>query len=153
VAIKVLNKNSKDMAEVQRAKREIETKTGHPNITKLLYVEETQTEMYLVQEYVPKGELLSYILKNKRLSEEESRKLFMQILSSIECCHSKRIVHRDIKHQNLLLDSNHNIKLIDFGFSSFLEEGVPQTTFCGTPAYAAPEIVCIRFFLTNSFSC
>lgn len=146
VAIKVLEKKNMTEVELQRARREIEimtklSETRHPNITKLLYSQETEHCFYLVQEYIPHGELLTYILKNKKLCEEEAHQFFLQILSAIECCHSNKIVHRDIKHQNILLDSTNNIKLIDFGFSSFLEEGTPQTTFCGTPAYAAPEIL------------
>jgi 5'-AMP-activated protein kinase catalytic alpha subunit len=146
VAIKVIPKEGLDELDEERARREIEimsklTQIGHPNITKLLFGEETESHFYLVQEYVAKGELLSYILKNKRLSEVESQTLFSQIIAALKCCHENNIVHRDIKHQNLLLDSNHKIKLIDFGFSSFIEQGVAQTTFCGTPAYAAPEIL------------
>jgi len=62
-------------------------------------------------------------------------------LCALECCHANEIIHRDLKLQNILLDHNQNVKLIDFGLSNFMEEGKFRNTFCGTPAYASPEIL------------
>jgi len=132
--------------ETERARREIDimrklTYVKNPYIIKLLDVIETPVDFNIFVEYVSGGELVAYILKNKGLSEGHTHKLFLQVLSAIETCHKHNIIHRDIKLQNILLDSDQNIKLIDFGLSNFMEEGVFRNTFCGTPAYASPEIL------------
>jgi len=132
--------------EIERARREIEimqqlTRLGNPYIIKLIDSQETETHFNLIVEYSSGGELVSLILENKGLAEAHTHFLFKQILSAIECCHSNSIVHRDIKLQNILLDADHNIKLIDFGLSNFVEVGRDRNTFCGTPAYAPPEIL------------
>jgi len=146
VAIKILRKDRLDETELIQARREIYimeklTAIGNPFIAKLYQAVETQEHFYIIMEYAENGEMLPYILKKKGLTEEESHKFFHQIISALRTCHSENIVHRDIKHQNILLDSNFNAKLIDFGLSNFVEEGTLRTTFCGTPAYAAPEIL------------
>jgi serine/threonine protein kinase len=71
------------------------------------------------------------------------RKFFQQVVSAVNYCHEKNIIHRDIKHKNILLDKDLNVKLIDFGLSNFTIEGGLRSTFCGTPAYSAPEMVCL----------
>ncbi|VDP25200.1 unnamed protein product, partial [Soboliphyme baturini] len=82
---------------------------------------------------------LDYIAGNGRLSEKDARLKFRQIVSAVEYCHKLNIVHRDLKTENLLLDSNFNIKIADFGFSNFYKAGQELNTFCGSPPYAAPE--------------
>jgi serine/threonine protein kinase len=146
VAVKTLKKALMNSQELERARREVDimrklTEVGNPYIIKLLDAKETSDEFHIFLEYVSGGELVALILKNKGLSEWHTHKLFLQILSAIQCCHSHNIIHRDIKLQNILLDHNKNIKLIDFGLSNFMEEGVFRNTFCGTPAYASPEIL------------
>lgn len=132
--------------DFERARREIYilqqlTKLNHPNIAKILYWEENSTDWKIVMEYISGGELLQYILANKRIGEPEALRMCKQIVSAVKCCHDNNIIHRDLKHNNLLLDENKNVKLIDFGLSNYAEEGVLRSTFCGSPAYAAPEIV------------
>eukprot|EP01118_Nematostelium_gracile_P018568 TRINITY_DN8285_c0_g2_i1.p1 TRINITY_DN8285_c0_g2~~TRINITY_DN8285_c0_g2_i1.p1 ORF type:complete len:230 (+),score=61.58 TRINITY_DN8285_c0_g2_i1:278-967(+) len=132
--------------EIERARREIDimqqlTRLNNPYIIKLIGFEETATHFNLVIEYLAGGELVALILNNNGLSEGHVHRLFKQILCAIECCHKNSIVHRDIKLQNILLDDQNNIKLIDFGLSNFVEEGTFRNTFCGTPAYAPPEIL------------
>jgi len=145
-AIKTLKKENMTPQEMDRARREIEimkqlTEVGNPYIIKLIDVLDTPSEFHIVLEYICGGELVALILKNQGLSEAHTHKLFKQILSAIETCHAHNIIHRDIKLQNILLDHNRNIKLIDFGLSNFRQDGVFRTTFCGTPAYASPEIL------------
>ncbi|XP_043928179.1 serine/threonine-protein kinase SIK1 isoform X2 [Protopterus annectens] len=103
-------------------------------------VMETKDMLYIVTEYVKNGEMFDYLTSHGRLSEDEARKKFWQILSAVEYCHNHHIVHRDLKTENLLLDANMNIKLADFGFGNFYKPGEPLSTWCGSPPYAAPEI-------------
>ena len=74
------------------------------------------------------------------MSEKVACEKFCQIISAVEYCHLKNIVHRDLKIENLLLDSNMNVKLVDFGFANYFDLKTPLNTFCGSPPYAAPEI-------------
>lgn len=66
--------------------------------------------------------------------------LYFQIVSAVQYCHQKKIIHRDLKAENLLLDSEMNIKIADFGFSNEFTPGNKLDTFCGSPPYAAPEL-------------
>ncbi len=81
---------------------------------------------------------LDYIIHKKRLSEREARHIFKQLVAAIHYCHSNHIVHRDIKVENILLDSNWRVKLADFGFSNFFTPGELMDTWCGSPQYCAP---------------
>ncbi|XP_026466563.1 uncharacterized protein LOC113370108 isoform X3 [Ctenocephalides felis] len=101
---------------------------------------ETNNMIYLVTEYAAKGEVFDYLVSNGRMKEAESCRIFRQIVSAVKYCHSKNIVHRDLKAENVLLDANMNIKLADFGFSNTFTEGNLLSTWCGSPPYAAPEL-------------
>ncbi|KAH9499423.1 Serine/threonine-protein kinase sik2 [Bulinus truncatus] len=113
---------------------------SHNHIIKLYQVMETKNMLYLVSEYAHNGEIFDYIAQHGRMSEPEARKKFWQILSAVEYCHNHRIVHRDLKAENLLLDANMNIKIADFGFGNFFESNELLATWCGSPPYAAPEV-------------
>ena len=76
-----------------------------------------------------------------QLEEMEARHLFQQIIAAVEYCHFHKIVHRDLKPENLLLDANKNIKVVDFGLSNIMEDGTFLKTSCGSPNYAAPEVI------------
>jgi 5'-AMP-activated protein kinase, catalytic alpha subunit len=75
------------------------------------------------------------------LSPEEARHFFHQIISGVEYCHFHRIVHRDLKPENLLLDADNNVKIADFGLSNVMADGDFLRTSCGSPNYAAPEVI------------
>lgn len=75
------------------------------------------------------------------MNENEARKYFQQIISSIEYCHAHKTSHRDLKPENLLLDENNNIKLIDFGLANTMRDSYALKTACGSPNYAAPEVI------------
>jgi len=85
--------------------------------------------------------LFEYIVKRKRLKEQEACKFFQQIISGVEYIHKCGICHRDLKPENLLLDDQNNIKIVDFGLSNTYTPGQTLKTACGSPCYAAPEMI------------
>jgi len=92
-------------------------------------------------EYASEGELFDYIVTHTKVEEKEACRFFQQILSGIEYLHLLRVVHRDLKPENLLLDSLKNIKIVDFGLSNTYQNGEKLKTACGSPCYAAPEMI------------
>ena len=92
-------------------------------------------------EYCSGGEVFEYIVKTNRLKEKEASKFFQDIVSGVEYLHRLKIVHRDLKPENLLLDNFKNIKIVDFGLSNVYEPGATLKTACGSPCYAAPEMI------------
>ncbi|XP_041565551.1 MAP/microtubule affinity-regulating kinase 3-like [Drosophila elegans] len=142
VAIKVIDKTQLNTGNMERLYREVEIMKllNHPNIVRLFHVIESERTLYLVMEYASRGELFDHLVKKGRLQEADARVLFRQLVSAIQYCHSKRIVHRDLKAENLLLDQDMNIKIADFGFSNRFEPNAQLETFCGSPPYAAPEL-------------
>ncbi|KAG6441026.1 hypothetical protein O3G_MSEX001578 [Manduca sexta] len=142
VAIKIIDKSQLDASNLQKVYREVDImkRLDHPHIIKLYQVMETKNMIYIVSEYASKGEIFDYIAKYGRMAEQAARRKFWQILSAVEYCHERRIVHRDLKAENLLLDANMNIKIADFGFSNYYATGELLATWCGSPPYAAPEV-------------
>lgn len=114
---------------------------SHPNIIQLYEVMETDKVLFLIMEHASGGEALDYVVAHGRIAEDKARDLFRQIISAVSYCHRNRIVHRDLKAENLLLDRGLQIKLIDFGLSSSFSENELLNTPCGSPVYAAPEII------------
>ena len=94
----------------------------------------------MVLEYA-KGELFDYIVQHGKLSETKARTFFQQIICAVDYCHRHKIVHRDLKPENLLLDEKLNIKIADFGLSNIISDGNFLKTSCGSPNYAAPEVI------------
>jgi len=113
----------------------------HKNIVRLFEVFEDDRYLYLVMEYADGGDLLKYVKEKTRLFESEARYIFKQIVEGLGYCHKHKILHRDIKLDNILLDSNFNVKICDFGVSRWINVGESITEQCGTPAYIAPEII------------
>ncbi|XP_071806169.1 serine/threonine-protein kinase SIK2-like [Asterias amurensis] len=142
VAIKIIDKSRLDESNLQKVYREVQImKMLHnPHIIKLYQVMETKSMLYLVSEYASNGEMFDYLANHGRMSEKDARKKFWQIINAVAYCHQRRVVHRDLKAENLLLDSNMNIKIADFGFSNFFVPGDQLATWCGSPPYAAPEV-------------
>jgi serine/threonine-protein kinase HSL1, negative regulator of Swe1 kinase len=113
----------------------------HPNIINLYDIWENRGELYLVLEYVSGGELFDYVSSSGALPEDEAVRLFRQIIAGLSYCHRFNICHRDLKPENILLDKNRNIKLADFGMAALQPDGTWLNTSCGSPHYAAPEII------------
>ncbi|XP_064207622.1 serine/threonine-protein kinase MARK2-like isoform X32 [Anguilla rostrata] len=142
VAVKIIDKTQLNSSSLQKLFREVRIMKllNHPNIVKLFEVIETEKTLYLVMEYASGGEVFDYLVAHGRMKEKEARAKFRQIVSAVQYCHQKCIVHRDLKAENLLLDSEMNIKIADFGFSNEFTLGNKLDTFCGSPPYAAPEL-------------
>ncbi|ERF71301.1 hypothetical protein EPUS_03455 [Endocarpon pusillum Z07020] len=115
---------------------------SHPNVLCLKETFDEADGVYLVLELAPEGELFNWIVMKQKLSEEETRKVFIQLFQGIKYLHERNIVHRDIKPENILLtDKNLSVKLADFGLAKIIGEQSFTTTLCGTPSYVAPEIL------------
>lgn len=142
VAIKIIDKTQLNPSSLNKLFREVRIMKNldHPNIVKLFEVIETEKTLYLVMEYASGGEVFDYLVAHGRMKEKEARAKFRQIVSAVQYCHQKHIVHRDLKAENLLLDADMNIKIADFGFSNEFVPGNKLDTFCGSPPYAAPEL-------------
>jgi len=98
--------------------------------------------IYIVLQVATGGELFEYIVAKEKLNEEEAKYFFKQILKGLDYAHMFQIAHRDLKLENILLDSNMTVKIIDFGYSTFIFPGSKATRQCGSVAYASPEILC-----------
>uniref|UniRef100_A0A8C9HFT3 5'-AMP-activated protein kinase catalytic subunit alpha-1 n=1 Tax=Piliocolobus tephrosceles TaxID=591936 RepID=A0A8C9HFT3_9PRIM len=164
VAVKILNRQKiRSLDVVGKIRREIQNLKlfRHPHIIKLYQVISTPSDIFMVMEYVSGGELFDYICKNgrksdvpgvvktgsmKELDEKESRRLFQQILSGVDYCHRHMVVHRDLKPENVLLDAHMNAKIADFGLSNMMSDGEFLRTSCGSPNYAAPEVISGRLY-------
>ncbi|XP_039090784.1 maternal embryonic leucine zipper kinase isoform X4 [Hyaena hyaena] len=144
VAIKIMDKNALG-SDLPRVKTEIEALKNlrHQHICQLYHVLETANKIFLVLEYCPGGELFDYIISQDRLSEEETRVVFRQIVSAVAYVHSQGYAHRDLKPENLLFDEYHKLKLIDFGLCAKPKgnRDYHLQTCCGSLAYAAPELI------------
>ncbi|NWI04122.1 MELK kinase, partial [Tichodroma muraria] len=131
VAIKIMDKLALQ-DDLPRVKLEIDAMKdlSHQHICRLYHVIETPKKIFMVLEYCPGGELFDHIISKDRLSEEEARIFFRQIVSAIG-------------YENLLIDEEHNLKLIDFGLCAKPKGGLDYhlNTCCGSPAYAAPELI------------
>ncbi|KAK9742173.1 hypothetical protein RND81_03G152900 [Saponaria officinalis] len=152
VAIKLINKDQvKKEGLIEQVKREISVMSlvKHPYIVELKEVMATKTYIYLVMEYVGGGDLYTKVLHEGKIGENLARKLFQQLITAVDFCHSRGVCHRDLKLENILLDSSgENVKVADFGLATLPGEdydngsnsGVLYTP-CGAFAYMAPEII------------
>ena len=95
----------------------------------------------MITEYIQGGELINYIVNKDRLDENEAKVFYLQIIEGIEYLHKRNIVHRDVTPENLLLDFDNTIKIVDFGLSNRYINNELLLTACGSPCYAAPEMV------------
>ena len=145
VAIKIMDKSKLvQKADKIRLEREIKVLKNlrHPNIVHLYSVVEKEDKIYLITEYVKGKELFDYIVSNKKLSEYESCLFYQQIISGIEYLHKIKYVHRDIKPENLLInEKTKELKIVDFGLSNLFTSKTLLESACGSPSYAAPEML------------
>lgn len=146
VAVKLIRRGNIDTTlRMSKVEREIEVlrTLKHPNIVRLYDVIETDKYIGIILEYASGGELFDHILAHRYLKEKDAAKLFSQLISGVWYIHQKKIVHRDLKLENLLLDRHRNVIITDFGFANRFEHRADDLmqTSCGSPCYAAPELV------------
>ena len=148
VAVKIVDKSTiSNVDDVERVYREtfILTTLKHPHIIKLYEVLDTPLSIMLVMEYAGGGELYTYVQRQRRLNEVECCRIFTQILNGVEYCHRAKIIHRDLKLENILLTEaigdtqQANVKIADFGLSNSIKFNEKMGTNCGTPSYTCPE--------------
>ncbi|PAV79252.1 hypothetical protein WR25_04974 isoform C [Diploscapter pachys] len=155
VAIKIIDKK-KIGNDLPRVKTEMDAlrTLSHQNICQLYQYIETTEKFFIIMEYCSGGEMFDYIVRKERLPEAEARHFFRQLVQAIAYVHSLGYAHRDLKPENLLLTEELKLKLIDFGLCARpggpgLVNNKPLDTCCGSPAYAAPELILGQQYLGN----
>ncbi|KAG7396869.1 hypothetical protein PHYBOEH_001626 [Phytophthora boehmeriae] len=164
VAIKILEKKRIiQVADVERVAREIKIlkRNRHQNVIQLYEVIDSPERIFLIMEHIDGGEMFEYIVAHHRIREPEAAFLFRQIVDGLAYLHANEVTHRDLKPENLLLQSIHHrqqqhldqpvstsllVKIVDFGLSNTHDGGRLLRTACGSPCYAAPEMIQGRLY-------
>lgn len=149
VAIKILDKSKLDDKTKRLLSQEIAAmeKISHPVIIRIFEVLETLSHVYIVSEYATSGELFHKIVTDGKFPEPSAKNYYAQIVSAVSHLHRNKVIHRDIKAENVFLSGSH-CKIGDFGFSTIVASHSQHlNTFCGSPPYAAPELFKDDFYL------
>lgn len=150
VAIKIIDRRKAPANFLQKfLPRELEilTALNHNAVIKMHETfDSSEGKVFIVMELAVQGDLLDFLKKAGVLAEELACKMFFQLTTAVKYCHDMDIAHRDLKCENILLDQDLNIKLSDFGFGRRLSHNAlgqtnPSKTFCGSAAYASPEVL------------
>lgn len=137
----------KQIDHVRDERRILSDVAGHPFITELITTFSDHDSLYMLLDYVPGGELFSYLRRHRRFPEEWAQFYAAEIVLVLEYLHDHQggVAYRDLKPENLLLDGQGHVKLVDFGFAKRLgsrdSRPVETYTLCGTPEYLAPEVI------------
>ena len=143
-AIKILKKKDvieNDQLEHTKAEKAILQHMNHPFLVGLEYAFQTEAKLYFVLEFMQGGELFQHLRKAKRFSEKQAKFYACCIILALGHMHNKNCLYRDLKLENILLDTNGYAKLTDFGLAKFLTSEQKALTFCGTPEYLSPEVI------------
>jgi serine/threonine protein kinase len=140
VAIKIIPAAKTDEAKLEQEIKN-QQRLHHQHVVKIHEVIKKDGDTYIVMELISGGDLFDYIVKHVRLPEGKARRIFQQIIAGVEHCHENKVAHRDLKPENIFLDSENNVKLGDFGLSGEMHDGQLLTESCGSPNYAAPELL------------
>eukprot|EP00954_Amorphochlora_amoebiformis_P021246 1345126-Amorphochlora_amoeboformis.AAC.1 len=143
-AIKTLSKAEvcrlKQVAHIKAEKHNL-MEVHHTFIVKLFHTFQDKLNLYFVLEYVIGGDFFSYLRRKGRLDMHAARFYAAELVVALSYLHSKDIIYRDLKPENMLISAEGHVKLADFGFSKKLEKDKRTWTLCGTPEYLAPEII------------
>lgn len=142
VAVKVIDKTKLNEEGLKLARRESERlrEIDHPLIVHLYETIETEQFLYVIMEIIKGQTLLDYLNSSGPFKEDHVKEIFGQIVLAVSYLHSKGVVHRDLKLENIVLMKGNIVRLLDFGFSREIEDGALMNTFCGSIHYAAPEL-------------
>lgn len=121
------------------AERYILSRVQHPFIVDLFATFQDSLNIYMLLSYVPGGELFTHLRRAQRFTADVTRFYLATIILALKYLHSFNIIYRDLKPENLLLDSRGYLRLTDFGFAKIVDDRT--WTLCGTPEYLAPEII------------
>ncbi len=113
----------------------------HRNVIRLYESFESVKHILIVMELCSGGDLLNYVRKRRKLKEDMAKFVFKRLVEGLQHCHSRSVLHRDIKLDNVLLNADGELKICDFGVSKMVKKGERMFEQCGTPAYIAPEIL------------
>ncbi|CDS05030.1 hypothetical protein LRAMOSA07559 [Lichtheimia ramosa] len=148
VAVKVIDKRAfRNEDQRQHANNEkaicegLSLKLRHKNVVDVYEVQSDHANIFVAMEYVDGGELFDKIKQKRRLEEPLARRWFREIIEAVAYIHRNGIVHRDLKPENVLIDKYQTVRICDFGFGKFCERQQVLNTYCGSPFYAAPEMV------------
>ncbi|RLN61308.1 hypothetical protein BBP00_00005482 [Phytophthora kernoviae] len=144
-AMKVLKKQqvvSSGLVNTTMAERKILTEISHPFVVKLHYAFQSESKLYLVMDYLSGGSLATHLRRRRKFPEEWARFYAAEVAAAIAHLHSANIIYRDAKLENVLMDHDGHVRITDFGLSKVGVSGLKgATTFCGTAAYIAPELL------------
>ncbi|CAF0740125.1 unnamed protein product [Brachionus calyciflorus] len=145
-AMKVIKKSivndDEDIDWVQTEKHVFEQATNHPFLVGLHSCFQTESRLFFVIEYLCGGDLMYHMQRKRRLPEDHARFYSAEISVALGFLHSRGIIYRDLKLDNVLLDIEGHVKLTDYGMcKEGLGKGERTSTFCGTPNYIAPEML------------
>lgn len=144
-AMKILRKENivkRNQVEHTKTERSVLEIISHPFIVNLFYAFQTPKKLYMVLEYCGGGEIFFHLSRLGRFSEPKCRFYSSEIMTALEHLHGKSIIYRDMKPENLLLDTEGHVKVTDFGLSKEgIMDNISARTLCGTPEYLAPEIL------------
>ncbi|XP_013421518.1 testis-specific serine/threonine-protein kinase 1 [Lingula anatina] len=144
VAMKIINRRRAPrdfLARFLPRELEIIQKLDHPNIIKTFDIMEFGQKVFISMEIAGHGDLLEFIRLRGAIPEETAKIMFLEFVDAVDYLHCNGVTHRDLKCENILIDVHNNIKLSDFGFARTFTDGEFSRTFCGSAAYAAPEIL------------
>ncbi|XP_070588538.1 aurora kinase C-like isoform X2 [Erythrolamprus reginae] len=143
LALKVLSKAQLEELGVEHQLQrevEIQSRLRHPNILRLYGYFHDASRVYLILEYAPRGEVYKELQKFKKFDEQQTATYMTELADALLYCHSKKVIHRDLKPENLLLGSNGELKIADFGWSVHSPSS-KRSTICGTLDYLPPEMI------------
>jgi len=144
VALKIINRSTAPESFIEKfwpREELVLNQVKHDNIVKMIEIFSERTKIYVCMELAPRGDLLEYLQLKGALEEAESHNIFTQIFAAVDYLHAKNIVHRDLKCENVLLTAKNIVKITDFGFAALIDKKTISETYCGSAAYAPPEVI------------